>query len=291
VELMVKQYFIPTADFANVIEVDAAAGVGVAPTTPGTYRAIAGVLAADPLTVSAPPSFTARGAAFDGSTYYSNDAISVAAGTQGIMSLWFQNRRAVWNTPAGDRVIFFQVGGTTAIELSIASSGRMTFGLYQDGTGSDTWTSPTSTFAVNTWYHILWAWDWAASRFQIYINGVAQTTSGYSFSGATKFIMSGDNLTRIGVGTRTAGASVMLGDIGHFFLDTNSTLDLSVTANREKFVLAGAPVDLGADGSTPLGAQPEYYYDGAGSAWDNQGTAGTVAVTGALTASSTAPSY
>lgn len=289
---MVKQYFIPTADFANVIEVDAAAGIGVAPTTPGDYRAIAGVLAADTLTVSPPPSFSARGAAFDGSSYYSNASISVAAGTQGIMSFWFRNRRAVWNTPSGDRLFLFQVGvGTTAMELLTASSGRMTFTLSQDGTGSDSWTTPTSTFAVNTWYHVLWAWDWAASRFQIYINGVAQTTTGYSFTGATKFVQSGDTFTRIGLGTRNGATNVMLGDIAHFFFDTNNTLDLSVSGNRDKFAVAGTPVDLGSDGSIPLGAVPEYYYDGAGAAWDNQGSAGTVAVTGALTASSTAPSY
>jgi hypothetical protein len=52
VELMTKQYFIPTAIFSQVIEVDATAGVGVAPAIAGDYRAIAGVLAAGTLTVS-----------------------------------------------------------------------------------------------------------------------------------------------------------------------------------------------------------------------------------------------
>ena len=47
---MVKQYFIPAA--TTIIELDAAEGVAVKPTVPGTYKAIAGVMAAGELTVA-----------------------------------------------------------------------------------------------------------------------------------------------------------------------------------------------------------------------------------------------
>jgi hypothetical protein len=291
VELMVKQYFIPTADFANVIEVDAAAGVGVAPTTPGTYRAIAGVLASGELTVSPPPAFTARAAAFDGSTYYAQSGQSVAATNVGICSFWFRNRTATWNTPTATDLFQFRLGGTTAFSIITASSGRLTFRINQDGTGSDIFLPPSSTFALNTWYHVLWAWDWANSRFQLYVNNVAQTTTGYSFAGATKFDQSGDNFTNIGIGAESNGVSPWIGDIGHLLIDFQNTLDISNSANREKFVLSGNPVDLGTDGSTPLGLQPQYYYDGDGASWNNKGTAGNITLTGTLTAASGTPGF
>lgn len=47
---MVKQYFIPAA--TTIIELDAAEGVAVKPTVPGTYKAIAAVMAAGELTVA-----------------------------------------------------------------------------------------------------------------------------------------------------------------------------------------------------------------------------------------------
>eukprot|EP00873_Tetraselmis_striata_P000202 jgi/Tetstr1/420466/TSEL_011579.t1 len=64
-------------------------------------------------------------------------------------------------------------------------------------------------------------------------------------------------------------------------------LDLSVEANRRKFISAtGAPVSLGADGSTPTGNQPDVYMSGAAANWNagkNFGSAPDFTVTGALT--------
>jgi len=66
-------------------------------------------------------------------------------------------------------------------------------------------------------------------------------------------------------------------------------LDLSVQANREKFALAGAPVDLGGSGELPTGLPPEWYYDGAAPAWSNHGAASSVALDGGPLAAAPAP--
>ena len=54
---------------------------------------------------------------------------------------------------------------------------------------------------------------------------------------------------------------------------------------REKFILAGAPVDLGVNGEVPTGSAPEIYIDGGASA-NNTGTLGSLTPT-ALTAGTT----
>ena len=237
--------------------------------------------------VPAPP-FVARGANFDGGDYYAGSGISIPAGSAGIASFWVRATSA-WTTT---KTIFeARVGSTVVCSVVSASSNRCTFRLNQDGTGSDTFTTPTNTFAGDAWYHILWAWDYAAGRFQIYVNGVALSTSGYSFTGSTKFDQDGASITQFGLGATTAGAGIWTGDFGHFYIDVTQSLDLSVQANREKFALAGAPVDLGPTGALPTGNVPEWYYDGAGAAWASHGTAGNVALTGTLAASSSAPSY
>jgi len=103
------------------------------------------------------------------------------------------------------------------MDVLCASTGRLQFRMNQDGTGTSLFTVPTNTFAINQWYHVLWAWDYAAARFQLYVNGVAISTASYSFVGSTKFEMSGGTLTQVSVGS-SLGANRWLGDIGHMWL-------------------------------------------------------------------------
>ncbi len=232
------------------------------------------------------PAFTSRGAFFDGATRYVGNSISVPAGAQGLASFWFRHSGA-WAT--GRTIMEARVGSGAVLSIVTASTGRFSFRLNQDGTGTDLFTPPTNTFVADQWQHILWAWDYAVGRFQMYLNGVALNTAGYSFAGSTKFDMAGANLTQWAVGATTASANRWVGDMGHLWVSVNQTLDLSVQANREKFALGGAPVNLGPNGQLPTGVAPEWYYDGDAPAWANQGTAGNVTLTGALTPSSSVP--
>jgi len=239
------------------------------------------------ITLPASP-FTARGAAFDGSTNYASNAISVPAGSQGLMSFWFRNRDSAWNALSGRRICQYRVGSGTRLEVNTASSGRLQFRLNQDGAGSDVLTVSTNTFALNQWYHVAWAWDFAATRFQIYVDGVALNTSGYTF-GVDGFQMAGSNLSRIGIASTVSSTQRWLGDLGHFWLDTNNTLDLSIPSNLERFISGGAPVNLGQMGDVPTGSVPQYYYDGDGAAWSNLGSVGNVSLNGLITTSDLPP--
>jgi hypothetical protein len=126
----------------------------------------------------------------------------------------------------------------------------------------------------------------------VYINNVSQSTAAYSFSGATKFDMNGVSIPRIGIGCLVGRTSIYTGDIGHLYLNFSETLDLSVAANREKFALAGVPVNLGDNGQLVTGTAPHLYYDGVPPSWINRGTAtGGPILSGSLSASSGSPSY
>ena len=95
-----------------------------------------------------------------------------------------------------------------------------------------------------------------------------------------------------GIGSNSAGSVARItGDIAEVYL-TNEFLDLSVEANRRKFIDAsGKPVDLGVDGSTPTGTAPLIFLSGDTDAWHtNKGSGGGFVENGALTDAATSPS-
>jgi hypothetical protein len=92
-------------------------------------------------------------------------------------------------------------------------------------------------------------------------------------------------------GSTTDEATRYNGDMAEMYL-TNEYLDISVEANRRKFIDAsGKPVDLGADGSLPTGTAPLVYFSGDTNSWHiNKGSGGGFTETGALTDASSSPS-
>lgn len=240
------------------------------------------------ITLPAAP-FVARGAAFDGNTNYASNAISVGAGSQGMTSFWFRNRDSSWNAISGRRIFQYRVGFKTKFEIYAVNTGRLAFRLNQSGVGSDSFTVPSDTFALNQWHHVVWSWDFGLNRFQIYVDGVALNTSGYIF-GTDGFEMANDNFTRIGLASTSTSGQRWLGDIGHLWIDFYDSFDLSIPANLERFISGGAPINLGQLGEVPTGTVPQYYYDGDGAAWTNLGSMGNVPLNGLITASDLPPS-
>ena len=251
--------------------------------------------------VPAPP-FTARAAYFDAGgvgvgDYFLSSSISQPAGQNGLMSVWIRMDDASWSAT---RTVFEKrVGTTVTYSLVTASSGRMTLRL-NNNTATDTFvffsTPGNAPFVPGQWYHILIAWRTtgalAGSDLTIFVNGQQIRTGTF----CDTLDMAGATLTRMALGATTSPINFWRGEIGHYWENVNlaTPMDITVAANRERFVLAGQPVDLGATGALPTGATPPYYYDGLGAAFNNVGTAGTIALIGALTnpsAAPTAPQY
>ena len=240
-------------------------------------------------TLILPSTFTARAAHFDGTTNYSSSSINVPAGNQGMMSFWFRNRDTAWDAIPANRICQFRVGSSIEMEVRLASAGRITFTLKQNGSGPDVFTVPTDTFTNDVWHHVAWSWDQVADRFQLFVDGVALDTSAF-FWGDGNIQMAGANLTRIGIGGNIGVGNQLIGDLGHLWLDFTQSLDLAAPGNLAKFLNGTDPADLGATGELPTGVAPQYYYDGDGAGWANLGTAGNVGLNGAITAADSTPS-
>ncbi len=133
-------------------------------------------------------------------------------------------------------------------------------------------------------YHVMIDIDLGNSVAQIYINDVAETmvditktTGNIDFTATT---------WAIGHLANFAGSVGRYdGDIGHFWFDIGTRIDMSVVANRRKFIDAlGNPVDLGSDGSTPTGTSPIIYLNNTTATWQNNlGSGGNFTENGALT--------
>jgi hypothetical protein len=147
-------------------------------------------------------------------------------------------------------------------------------------------TSSTAYTAGAAWLKFLCAWDLAAGVSQMYVDD-ASVKNGAGTQTDDTIPYTSTGLFAIGAGT--GGATKLNGCLSEVFFHT-TYLDISVEANRRKFFNAeGRPVNLGGDGSIPLGVQPLVYLP-YGDPADNKGSGGNFTVTGALDIASTSPS-
>jgi len=184
---------------------------------------------------------------------------------------------SVQNTLLVDRLA--TSGSMRILSANAANSGIISF-------------STTSAFLVaNGWRHFLASWNLATSTFQCYVNDSAD---------ASTPTLVNDTIPYATVGGRWAATSdsglPADGDIADFWFDTGvvfaSGLDLSVTANRRKFISSGlAPVSLGSDGSAPGGVVPPIYAAGPAAGFStNKGAGGGFTINaGSVSAASTNP--
>lgn len=225
-------------------------------------------------------SFSALGVHFDGANDYLTRGAGLtgaADGKVGIVSFWYKmtgGDGALQNIfEAADQA--FGVRRETSNAMRILANGCL------DITSSTT----THSSSMADWAHFLCSWDLANAFAKMYINGA-------DVSGSPTIINAAIDLTQTGwtIGARSDGTFKIDADMAELYINLAATLDITVQANREKFNLAGVPVDLGSDGSTPTGTAPIVYQSGALATWPtNKGSGGGWTVTGALTASADNP--
>lgn len=171
----------------------------------------------------------------------------------------------------GDIYILHKVlTGTQNFQFLIYNTSGIVINCY--------WSS--TSLSTDTWYHFLFSVDMSDSgkRF-LYINDTDYTSSitwaiynnvNFEWSDTSGTISIGGNPGQI--------YHTFYGCLSEFYM-TNEYLDISVEANRRKFINdSGAPVDLGSDGSTPTGTQPLLYFNNPASTWYvNKGSGGSFA--------------
>jgi hypothetical protein len=227
--------------------------------------------------------YTAVAVNFDGTNdWLTRDAqfASVADGKTGLLSLWF-------NKLGGDGALCQLFGTTVRFGLRFwTTNGLDLVGANAAGSSILQLRTTPTYLAGSGWKHVLASWDLNATTGQLYVN---DATPALSVNTRTNDLIDYTN-TDWSVGALPAGTSKYTGDLAEVFFH-NTFLDLSVTANRRLFVSpTGKPVNLGANGSTPLGVQPVLYLANPLATWHtNLGSGAGLTLHGALTSASTNP--
>jgi|5_EtaG_2_1085323.scaffolds.fasta_scaffold01040_8 hypothetical protein len=160
--------------------------------------------------------------------------------------------------------------------------------LGTDGGDAKQCVSTNSFTTASTWHHFLFACSGTAVQMVIDGSDVASVSINsdvtLQHADAERHIFAGD------------GSSNLCNmDVAEIYINTDETLDISDSANVQKFRSAeGKPVDLGADGSTPTGNQPNSYFKADASTpaniVNNLGKGGNMSFTGTPAAASNSPS-
>lgn len=241
-----------------------------------------------PMLLTASRRYVANSTRFDGTNDYlrrtSNFTGGATSGKTGIMSGWF-------NLKGGDgslQIAWGQDAGYGQFERTTGNKWRL---FLYDVAGSAISLNITSNNTYTTasgWHHVLIAWNVASGIAQMYINDASDVT------GSPTALNNTLEYSRLDLswGANKVGGSKLNADVADFYFNTDTTLDISVTANRRKFITAGLkPVYLGTTGQLPTGATPQIYLTNPFSSWQtNAAGNGNYTVTGALTAGDSSPS-
>lgn len=226
----------------------------------------------------------ALGVAFDGSNDYMTRAALTGAtySKSWIISAWF---RLDGGDGSGMRIFSCTQGGAGSDVCYVSRSGANHLYVYFLGGGGNPGAELRTTGSFtsgSTWHHILCSWNSTpAAVGHLYMDDVSDVAAS-SFGNIASAV---DQTAAIGA--KTDGGEKFNGCLAEFFLD-ETYLDLSVEANRRKFITSSLkPVDLGADGSTPLGVQPLIYQSvragvAASDFATNRGSGGDFTITGSL---------
>lgn len=237
------------------------------------FMGLGGVNAVDYPTVS---DYLARGAEFTGGGSISKF----------VFSAWY---RCDSNAVSGNARCLMENNSSGSLRF-IHTGGDLLYVSASDGTGNRQDFSSSGTFTIGgTWHHFLAAFQGTPSVItKLYIDDVDVTTSQVNTGG----VFSIPSATNWGVANNSGGGNERLGGcLSEVFFAPGQFLDLTITANRRKFIDAtGKPASLGSDGSAPFGSAPLLYLKNpAASAGINSGTGGNLTVNGTPTVASTHP--
>lgn len=178
----------------------------------------------------------------------------LASGKVGIVSCWFRFRGG--DGAAGEFFAMNVGGGVLRFTFLKLSTNKFRIdGRNSSHTQILNIESNTAYTAGATWHHLLASWDLGNGLGEMYIDDADDlaaspvlTDDSIDFSGMTDW--------HIGYNSSSNWLNAEVSDL--FFHD--SYLDITTEANRRKFISAlGNPIDLGADGSGPLGTSPRIY--------------------------------
>lgn len=159
-------------------------------------------------------------------------------------------------------------------------------------------TAANSLPASNSaWRHVITSWDLTDdAKCLMYLDDAASLLTATSAVNDTPSYTDIDFWSALAFYNSPTTNQWFQSEVADLYLNIGAWLDLSVTANRRKFISAtGKPVSLGADGSAPTGAAPTLFMTiqpgGAASTFcTNRAGNGDLTQIGTLAVASTSPS-
>lgn len=193
---------------------------------------------------------------FDGSTYLYSTGSWCAS-----VSYSDDQTFSVWGRPESDSSTrgICDNNGNRGPQVTRNSSNHLTAKLRSDAPAVILdWTGAGTFDSAAGWFHFYWHWHKAAtSTFEAWVNGSHDTTAPSTLTNNVQ--------TRPGgydpyIGSVESGGSKWIGDIGELWADV--LVGYAASTYLSGFISGGFPVDLGATGATPTGAQPDHYHSG-----------------------------
>ncbi|MCH7960670.1 MAG: hypothetical protein IID08_11090 [Candidatus Hydrogenedentes bacterium] len=239
----------------------------------------------DPFTLFPGPGGPVAGDAaqdFDGTDdYFSATGWYPGSSEDGIASFWIR-RDATGVTHVihanGNTTYWFGINSANKVGFLLRNSSLVT--LLEMNSGA-------TTITDTNWHHVLASWELDSTpRSWFYLDDVDVKTATTEAQG---FVAWPHTTNHIGGNGLVTPGDLLDGCLSEFYVQVGEFLDLSVTANRRLFIDASAkPVELGSDGSTPTGVQPEVYIPGDDFT-DNKGTNANLTASGSPAACSNNP--
>lgn len=152
--------------------------------------------------------------------------------------------------------------GISAVDITVLSGGgiQVVFKNVGGGTVRLQYISNLGIANDGNWHHVLMSGS--SPAIAMYVDDAEDTmgTTLQSTVGAVEFSATD---ARLGAQNDLGGQS-WTGCMSEVYMNFGEKLDLSVTANRRKFISAdGKPVDLASTGTRPTGGQPTHYFHSA----------------------------
>ena len=225
--------------------------------------------------------YRANGVTFDGTNDYlsTNTLTGVVDGKKVTGSVWF--RRS--DTTAASQNIFSTA--PTSFRISMNSS-SLFYISGVNGAAATVLDIRAGTVADMNWHHLMFSADLSdPAKRHVYLDGVSTINVITFIDDIINFTESTNYISHNGV-------NKFRGDLADLWIDFGTYIDLSDADERAKFIDArGKPMNLGTDGSRPLGVAPDIFLSGATTGWEtNKATGGGFTENGALTDATSDPS-
>ena len=213
----------------------------------------------------------------------SSEPTGAALSKTGTISLWAKR------SSTGLHAVIYN---TAKVSCRFVSTGNAFRWGLENGAGTLILDVKTTTaFTVDgLWHHLILSYDLSTLTYQCYVDGVEETLILETSPVVDDTVDWLENA--LAIGSTTGGGAYFPGCLAEVYVALEY-IDLSDSDNLAKFINSdGKPVDLGTDGSTPIGTAPMIYLNKNGERFgdDKSGNGNNLIEQGAPIACATSPS-